>query len=73
MFQVRKRRRHEFLRKENVPVMTIDTISENRAFGGVQGIYGHRSRTLDCDMRVSVFVPPQAKNGPVRSSFGFRV
>ena len=43
--------------------MTIETISENRAFGGVQGIYGHRSRTLDCDMRVSVFIPPQAESG----------
>ena len=45
-------------------VMSIDTISENRAFGGVQGIYSHHAQTLDCDMRVSVFVPPQAESGP---------
>lgn len=42
----------------------METISENTMFGGTQGVYGHRSEACDCDMRVSVFLPPQAKNGP---------
>lgn len=33
-------------------------------FGGTQAIYSHRSDACDCDMRVSVFLPPQAKDGP---------
>lgn len=39
----------------------IETISENRCFGGVQGVYGHRSAVLDCDMRFSLFRPPQSE------------
>lgn len=33
-------------------------------FGGTQAVYSHRSDACDCDMRVSVFLPPQAKDGP---------
>lgn len=39
-------------------------ISQNKMFGGVQSVYSHRSDANDCDMRVAVYVPPQAKDGP---------
>lgn len=38
--------------------MTLKTISENRAFGGVQGVYRHASASTGTDMTFSVFVPP---------------
>ena len=38
--------------------MTIETLSETACFGGRIGFYQHRSAVNDCDMRFSVFVPP---------------
>ncbi len=38
--------------------MTIETLSETNCFGGVIGFYKHPSRTNNCDMQFSVFVPP---------------
>lgn len=38
--------------------MTIETISANRAFGGVQGVYKHASTSTGTDMTFSVYVPP---------------
>jgi S-formylglutathione hydrolase len=43
----------------------METISEHGCFGGKVGFYRHASSTNDCEMRFSVFVPPQAKEGPV--------
>ena len=43
----------------------METISEQRCFGGVQGIYAHESDTVGTPMRFSVFSPPAAENGPV--------
>ena len=40
--------------------MTITTLSENKCFGGVQGIYAHDSTETRCRMRFGVFLPPQA-------------
>jgi len=40
--------------------MTIDTVSLNRAFEGVQGVYRHASTSTGTDMTFSVFVPPHA-------------
>ena len=37
--------------------MTIETVSESRAFGGVQGVYRHASAATGTDMTFSVFVP----------------
>ena len=34
--------------------------SENKMFGGVQSVYEHRSDACNCDMKVAVFMPPQA-------------
>ncbi len=43
----------------------MKTISENRCFGGVQGVYTHRSEATDCDMTFGLFVPAQAEEGAV--------
>ena len=37
-------------------------ISQNKMFGGTQSVYSHRSEACDCDMRVAVYLPPQALN-----------
>lgn len=36
----------------------METVSTNRAFGGVQGVYRHHSRETDTEMMFSVYVPP---------------
>ena len=38
--------------------MTLETISTNTAYGGVQGVYKHHSTTTGTDMTFSVYVPP---------------
>lgn len=43
----------------------METISENASFGGVQGVYKHKSASCACDMTFAVYLPPQAKTGPV--------
>ena len=45
--------------------MAIEAISENRCFGGVQGVYGHPAESTACSMRFSVYLPPQAEGGRV--------
>lgn len=43
----------------------METISENACFGGVQGVYKHKSSVCACDMTFAVYLPPQAKDGVV--------
>ena len=43
----------------------METLSEHRAFGGTMGFYRHASSANGCDMRFSVFVPPQASKRSV--------
>ena len=43
----------------------METISENRSFGGVQGVYKHASDVCGCDMTFAVYLPPQAAEAPV--------
>ena len=43
----------------------MKTISENTCFGGTQGVYSHKSKVCNCDMTFAVYLPPQAKSGPV--------
>ena len=43
----------------------MKTISENRSFGGVQGVYAHDSQACNCEMTFAVYMPPQANDGPV--------
>jgi S-formylglutathione hydrolase len=38
----------------------METVSENHAFGGVQGVYRHASAATGTDMTFSVYVPPHA-------------
>ena len=45
--------------------MTLETLSETNCFGGQIGFYRHASSVNNCDMRFSVFVPPQAVSGKV--------
>jgi len=35
-------------------------LSQNTAFGGMQGVFSHESQTTKCEMTFAVFVPPQA-------------
>ena len=43
----------------------METISENRAFGGVQGVYRHRSVATGGDMTFGLYRPPAAEREPV--------
>ncbi len=43
----------------------METLSENRCFGGMQGVYKHRSKSCGCDMTFGLYLPPQAATGPV--------
>lgn len=43
----------------------METVSIAKSFGGTQGVYRHRSDACHCDMTFAVFLPPQAKDGPV--------
>lgn len=45
--------------------MALETLSEHRCFGGVQGYYRHLSAVIGLPMKFGVFVPPQAAQGPV--------
>jgi S-formylglutathione hydrolase len=41
--------------------MTLETVSTNMSFGGVQGVYKHESRETKTGMTFSVFVPPHQR------------
>ena len=41
--------------------MTIQTVSTNKSYGGVQGVYRHASQATETDMVFSVYVPPHAE------------
>ena len=45
--------------------MTFETLSEHAAFDGTVGFYRHDATETNCSMQFAVFVPPQAKAGPV--------
>ena len=40
-------------------------ISENRCFGGVQGVYNHASQVTGCDMTFGLFLPAEAETQSV--------
>ncbi|OHT19519.1 S-formylglutathione hydrolase [Edaphosphingomonas haloaromaticamans] len=46
--------------------MTIETLSSNRSFGGIQSVHRHASAETGTDMVFSVFLPPQAIAGEKR-------
>ncbi len=43
----------------------MKTLSENRCFGGMQGVYRHASAACSCDMTFGLFLPAEANDGPV--------
>ncbi len=43
----------------------MQTLSENACFGGVQGVYSHNSRATGTDMTFGLFLPREARRGPV--------
>ena len=43
----------------------METISENRCFGGTQGVYRHASDATGTDMTFGLFLPAEAEDGPV--------
>ena len=43
----------------------METLSTEKSFGGVQGVYRHASGVTGCDMTFAVYLPPQAEDGPV--------
>ena len=43
----------------------MQTLSEQRCFGGIQGVYRHDSESTACPMNVAVFVPPGQGAKPV--------
>ena len=43
----------------------METKSENRAFGGVQGVYAHPAQSTSCEMTFGLYLPPAAQRGPV--------
>ncbi|MGH8216297.1 MAG: S-formylglutathione hydrolase [Rhodanobacteraceae bacterium] len=45
--------------------VALETISEQRCFGGTQGFYRHESKACAGPMTFAVYTPPQAANGKV--------
>ncbi|MEP2718391.1 S-formylglutathione hydrolase [Pseudophaeobacter sp.] len=43
----------------------METVSQNKAFGGSQGVYRHQSQATQCDMTFGLFLPEEAADGPV--------
>ncbi|SMX39463.1 S-formylglutathione hydrolase [Maliponia aquimaris] len=43
----------------------MKTVSENKCFEGVQGVYTHASQACGCDMTFGLFLPAEAAHGPV--------
>lgn len=43
----------------------MKTLSENKCYGGVQGVYSHPSAACNCEMTFGLFLPEEAKDGPV--------
>ncbi|RED49150.1 S-formylglutathione hydrolase [Aestuariispira insulae] len=45
--------------------MTIETLSEQKCFGGIQGVYRHQSSSTGTDMEFAVFQPAEAAKKPL--------
>jgi S-formylglutathione hydrolase len=43
----------------------MKTLSESRAYGGVQGVYSHASEETGTDMTFGLFLPAETEDGPV--------
>lgn len=49
--------------------MSLNRLSSQTCFGGLQQRFSHFSTALNCDMQFSVFLPPQATHGKVPALF----
>ncbi|GLK66162.1 S-formylglutathione hydrolase [Paracoccus kondratievae] len=45
--------------------LAYETLSENRSFGGIQGVYRHQSQATGTAMTFAVYLPPEARNRKV--------
>ena len=43
----------------------METISENKCYDGVQGVYTHYSEVCNCDMTFGLFLPAEASKNSV--------
>ena len=43
----------------------MEAVAENKCFDGVQGVYSHASKATGCDMTFGLFLPEEARDGPV--------
>jgi S-formylglutathione hydrolase len=43
----------------------MKTLSENKCYGGTQGVYSHASKPCNCDMTFGLFLPEEANHGNV--------
>ena len=43
----------------------METLSTEKSFDGVQGVYRHAASQTACDMTFAIYMPPQAEAGPV--------
>ena len=43
----------------------FEKVSENRCFGGIQGVYSHASNATGTEMTFGLFIPEAANRGPV--------
>ena len=43
----------------------METLSENKCFGGTQGVYKHASNATGTDMTFGLFLPEETRDGPV--------
>ena len=43
----------------------METLSTEKSFDGVQGVYRHATSQTACDMTFAVYIPPQAEAAPV--------
>jgi S-formylglutathione hydrolase len=43
----------------------METVSQSACFGGMQGVYTHASEACGCDMTFGLFLPEEARDGPV--------
>ncbi|HEV8695635.1 MAG TPA: S-formylglutathione hydrolase [Lysobacter sp.] len=41
----------------------MEIVESHACFGGTQEVWQHHSEVLDCDMRVGIYLPPQAAHG----------
>jgi S-formylglutathione hydrolase len=49
----------------SMPSSGLETVSQSKAFGGVQSVFRHQSVETGTSMRFAAFLPPQAEVAPV--------